>query len=94
MPMPNSPFDDAVVPVPSGAPSGGGTTGGVPMDSPGQDPLTTAFWNAIVPTPGTSETPNASGITRVDRSGIDGSDAGAARDINLETPSKNLAAGG
>lgn len=89
----NTPFDDAVVPTPSGAPAGGGTTGGLPMPERGMDPMSTAFHDAIVPVPGTSETPNQSGLTRVDLVGVEGGSGVRARNIDLETPSKNLAGG-
>lgn len=88
-----TPFHDAVVPTPGGSPSGGGTTGGVPMPERGADPMMTAFHDAVVPTPGVNETPNSSGLTRVDLVGIDGGSGVRARNIDLETPSKNLAGG-
>lgn len=88
----NSPFDDAVVPVPSGAPAGGGITGGLPMPDAGSDPVSWAFQDRACPTPGTQETSNASGLTRVDQVGIDGSGV-RERNMDLETPSKNLAGG-
>lgn len=89
-----TPFDDAVVPTPSGAPAGGGTLGGVPMPEAGSDPVMWAFQERACPTPGTSETPNSSGLTRVDIIGIEGGSGVRARNIDLETPSKNLAGGG
>jgi hypothetical protein len=88
----NTPFFDAVVPTPGGSPAGGGTTGGLPVPAPGVDPVLWAFQERIGPTPGTDETPNASGLQRVDLVGIEGSGV-RARNIDLETPSKNLAGG-
>ena len=89
----DSPFFDAVVPVPDGGPTGGGTTGGVPMPNPGDDPVMWAFQDRACPTPGTSETRNASGLTRVDLVGGISGDGVRERNIDLETPSKNLAGG-
>jgi hypothetical protein len=86
-----TPFFDAVVPVPSGAAAGGGPSS-VDMGDAGSDPVMSAFYNAVVPTPGTSMTANASGLTPVERPG--GFDSTVrARDIDKETPSKNLAGG-
>lgn len=86
----NSPFDDAVVPVPSGERSGGAVdTGGLPMPDAGSDPVTSAFYNAIVPTPGLKETANSSGLPpRVD---TDGPPVGSSvpEPSMLETP-RNL----
>lgn len=92
MPINNSPFDDAVVPVPSGAAAGGGPPS-VPMDAGGPDPVSWAFQERIVPTPGTSMTPNASGMTPVERPGGFDDVGIRPRNMDLETPSKNLAGG-
>ena len=95
-----TPFDDAVVPVPSGSPTGGGVTGGIPVDQGGADPWPggTPFYNAIAPNAGGGkETANSeSGLPpRVDLHGVDGARSGVIRqrDIDMETPSKNLAGG-
>lgn len=88
----NTPFFDAVVPVPSGAATGGGASS-VPMDAAGADPVLWAFQERAVPTPGTEMTPNASGLTPVERPGGFDSVGVRPRNMDLETPSKNLAGG-
>jgi len=88
----NSPFDDAVVPLPSGAAAGGGASS-VEMGAAGSDPMLSAFYDAVVPTPGTSMTPNTSGMTPVERPGGFDSVGIRPRNMDLETPSKNLAGG-
>lgn len=86
----NSPFDDAVVPVPGGERSGGAVaTGGLSMPEAGTDPVMSAFYDAIVPTPGLTETANSSGLPpRVDIDGPDVGDSVPAPSM-LDTP-KNL----
>jgi len=88
----NSPFDDAVVPLPSGAAAGGGASS-VDMGPAGTDPVLWAFQERACPTPGTEMTPNASGMTPVERPGGFDEVGIRPRNMNLETPSKNLAGG-
>ena len=87
-----TPFDDAVVPIPSGAAAGGGPSS-VDMGDAGSDPVMSAFYNAVVPTPGTSMTANSSGMTPIERPGGSDSVGVRPRNMDLETPSKNLAGG-
>lgn len=90
----STPFHDAVVPTPSGAAAGGGPSS-VEMGDAGTDPVLWAFQERVVPTPGTSMTPNSvSGMTPVERPGGFSGDGVSERNMNLETPSKNLAGGG
>lgn len=96
--MPNTPFDDAVVPVPGGSPAGGGgIAGSLVQNNPGIDPTLWAFQEPIVPTPGQSATPNQSGLPlQQEIIGVDGApgrNASLGQPSMLETPSKNLARG-
>lgn len=86
----HTPFTDAVVPVPDGSPSGGAVArGGVPMPEAGSDPVSWAFQDRLVPTPGMSETSNSSGLPqRVDIIGPPVGDS-VPEPSMLETP-KNL----
>ena len=86
----NSPFTDAVVPVPGGEASGGAVeTGGRSMPDPGTDPVMWAFQERCCPTPGVSETANTSGLPpRIDVVGPPVGDS-VPEPSMLQTP-KNL----
>lgn len=96
--MPNTPFDDAVVPIPSGSPSGsGGVSGSLIQDNPGIDPTLWAFQEPCCPTPSQSTTPNQSGLPPqleiIPTTGAPGRNTQLDQPSMLDTPGKNLARG-